>query len=126
MLGWMFIVETLAAAVTRSPITRDEAQKNELARWQTSMNGGKWLHDLAQQGLAEKIAFGGYPDAYMLRASTFKALFKHGIPKHDGPAVFGDGYVTSGSHVSEIELHSDRIAAVEDSLWLVVYMWDLS
>lgn len=126
MLGWMFIVETLAAAVTRSPITRDEAKKKELARWRTSMNGGKWLHDLAQQGLAEKIAFGGYPDAYMLRASTFKALFKDGIPEHEGVGFFGESYVTSLSRLSKIELHSDRITAVEDSKWLVVYMWDVS
>ncbi len=126
MLGWMFIVATIAAAVTRSPISREEAQKNELARWQTSMNGGKWLHDLEQQGLAEKIAFGGYPDAYMLRASTFKVLFKDGVPKHDGASVIGDDYVTPGSLVSKVELHSDRITAVKDSVWLVVYMWDLS
>ncbi len=127
MLGWMFKVERLAVAVTRSRLHDLEKIRNqELARWEASMTGGKWLFDLEQQGKAEQLNFGGYPDSFLLRASIFKETFKDGPPRHDGPLVIGDDYVIPGDYISKIELHKERIADVKDDEWLIVYMWDQS
>lgn len=127
MLGWMFIVETLYVSVTRPSTHNLEHQKSkELARWESSMYGLRWLLDLTQQGKAEQISFDGYPNCYMLRAAVLKEALKDGIPKHDGPTVFGDDYVMLGDHISKIEIHKDRIAKVKDTEWLTICAWDLS
>ena len=123
MLGWWFIVST------QTPEEQDEAVRNKtasLARWETSINGIKWVQKLVDDGKATQHRANGYPNRYTARAGDVLPLLANGPPAHTGPTVLGEDYVMPGNWSGNIVFDHDAIAACPPDETLTIDAWDLS
>jgi hypothetical protein len=122
MLGWWIIVSS------QTPHEHDrEADKSAiLATWEASIGGTDWIKSLVSHGRAVQIKFGGYPCRYTASASDVLPLIKNGLPKHGGPLIIGDDYVSDGGWSGKITIHRDRITACPLDQLLTIDAWDQS
>lgn len=123
MIGWWIVI------AAQTPEERDAATDRRaaiLADWEISPFGIGWIEQLVDQGKAEQLSFGGYPNRYTAKARDVLTLIADGPPAHDGPAVFGDDYVMSSDWSGNVVLHRDKIAACWSEQVLTIEVWDLS
>lgn len=125
MLGWWIVIST------QTPEERDRADQDTrraalLANWEVSVNGSRWVHQLVEQGKANQLSSGGYPNRFTAQACDVLPLLTKGVPKHDGPAVIGENYVLPGSWTGNVIIHPDRIAACPPHKLLTIDVWDQS
>ncbi len=116
MLGWEFFV-TRQADAKASPA---------LASWQASLGGLAWLENLVSKGMAIDLGGNGYPCRYVVAAGTITAMLAHGLPKHDGPPVFGSDYYLPNGWTGNAQVDMARLRSIDPNELLLVEAWDQS
>lgn len=125
MIGWWIVVST------QSPRERDQADQESrrsaiLAQWEAGAEGIRWIERLTQEGKADKLAGGGYPNRYTARAADVLPLLGTEPPQPAGPIIVGDDYALPANWRGKIELHAERIAACAPDRLLTIDAWDQS
>lgn len=125
MIGWWIVVST------QSPRERDQADQEDrraaiLAQWEAGADGIRWIERLTQEGRADKLAGGGYPNRYTAKASDVLPLLTIDPPLPAGPVIFGDDYALPANWRGTIELHPERIQACAPDHMLTIDAWDQS
>lgn len=123
MIGWWIVI------AAQTPDERAAAWDNEaalLAHWESSMFGICWIEQLVEEGKAEQLWHGGYPNRYKAMAYEVLPLIADGPPIHDGPAAIGDDFVVPGDWLGNLVICYDRIAACSPQQVLTIEAWDLS
>jgi hypothetical protein len=124
MLGWEFYV--IRQADVDHHDREAEASRLSLATWRAGLGGTRWLNDLVTRGVAFDRGGTGYPHRYEVRAGVLLAAISHGIPKHTGPLVIGDDYVTPPGWMDDVRIDADTLRALDPHEVLVVEAWDQS
>lgn len=88
--------------------------------------GIRWIERLTQEGKADKLAGGGYPNRYTARAADVLPLLGTEPPQPAGPIIVGDDYALPANWRGKIELHAERIAACAPDRLLTIDAWDQS
>jgi len=125
MIGWWIVVST------QSPRERDQADQESrrsaiLAQWEAGAEGIRWIERLTQEGKADKLAGGGYPNRYTAKAADVLPLLGVEPPPPSGPVIVGDDYALPANWRGKIELHAERIAACAPDRLLTIDAWDQS
>jgi hypothetical protein len=90
------------------------------------MNGADWLDELVADGKALDLGGNGYPSRYAVTAGVLLAILRSGLPRCDGPLVFGDDYVLPSGWMSTPSIDEKRMLALDPSEILVIEAWDQS
>jgi hypothetical protein len=123
MLGWGFTIQLLSNKLLSE---NSQSRMPPFAKWQASLGGTDWIEALVKKGLADKLFSDGYPNSYLLRASTLLEILEDGVPDHSGPTVIGDDYVLEGGWKGKIGVDVYTLMAYPPSSWIIVDAWDLS
>ena len=122
MIGWWIVI------AQETPDERDanlDKKIGVIASWECSVNGTKWLCDMAAHGKATQLRTGGYPTRYVALARDVLPLIANGTPKHDGITIVGDDYVIPGDWCGNVTLHHEKIANCPPEQILTIDAWDL-
>ena len=70
---------------TQTPEQCDEGPdaRSELARWEASFGGTRWIQQLVLQGKAKQLLFAGHPERFIAAAGDVLPLIALG-PPHEG------------------------------------------
>lgn len=120
MLGWEFFVSRQVEA------SQDATKKPSLASWQTGLGGTQWLDDLVAGGVGSDLGGNGYPNRYTIPTGALLAIIGNGIPKHTGPLVIGDDYVTPPGWTGPVRIDIAGLRALDPREMLLVEAWDQS
>lgn len=122
MLGWFIVVHQ------QTPEQRASAPDKEarLACWDVGLGGLEWIEGLVKGGKAVCLARGGYPSQYRALAKDVLPLIAEGPPRHTGPLVVGDDYVTPGGWVGQATINNDKVAQCPPDQPLTIEAWDQS
>lgn len=125
MIGWWIVVST------QRPEERDSADQDSrraaiLAQWEAGAEGIRWVELLVEQGKAEKLSGGGYPNRYTALASDVLPALGVEPPRPGGTLIIGDDYVMPSNWRGKIELHAERIEACAPDRRLTIDAWDQS
>jgi hypothetical protein len=122
MLGWEFFVTRQVATSAVS----DAAKEKSVASWRAGLGGTEWLDNLVSNGVAADLGGNGYPNLYKIPASALVAILGQGLPKHDGPLVIGDDYVTPGGWTGGAIIDAAVLQSIDANEDLLVEAWDQS
>jgi hypothetical protein len=120
MLGWWILI-TLQSPEERKSSAAD-TKPYILAQWETGLGGRDWIKQLIDEGQAELVHSGAYPDRYTAKAGDILPLVAYGpLPHSLAPSLAGDG-----RRITNLAIHGDRIFACAPDQVLTIETWDLS
>jgi len=119
MLGWEFFIE-------RQRKESDAAKSAALASWMAGIGGTQWIDDLVSRGVATHLGGNGYPNRYTVQVRALVGVLEQGVPKHSGPFVLGDDYITPGGWTGEVDIDMASLRALAPDELLFVEAWDQS
>ena len=118
MLGWQIFV--------LRQVTTEPAETQTLAEWEAGLGGLAWLDDLVKAGRATCLGGDGYPLRYTANAAVVANAIGNGPPRHDGPVVVGEDYITPGGWIDGMAVDRSNLDACVADEELLIEAWDLS
>lgn len=124
MLGWEVFIRRPIPGVPLDKLRND--RESALAHWETGLYGMDWAEELAKEGKAVQVAFGGYPCTYIATARDLLPKISAGPPPNDCPPVIGEDYFLPANWNGKIEVNHDKLGQCSPDTQLVIEAWDLS
>ena len=129
MLGWWILIQAADIPDVEKAVGKEYPT---LAKWETGVDGMRWIDTLVKEGLAVEVWRHGYPNRFKAKAAdVLPLLAKGGVkPPTNGLWVFGvdegEEYATPPGWTGKVNLDQDAIAACSPDQVLTIDAWDQS